>query len=141
MEINHVYKIVAYEVDTDLTSEGATEIEIPAARYVTEAMTPQDAIMQVGDRLSAEESSLWASSPAAEGLSRSVASAPIAPFSKAPACPTGQRVCICGCSIEGRPSILPPPLTESRVFRCLPPPGVTTAHVKIATMGVEGHYL
>jgi hypothetical protein len=64
MAINHVYKIVAYEVDADLTAEGAAEIEIPAARYVTEAMTPQDAIMQVGEQLSAEESSLWASSPA-----------------------------------------------------------------------------
>jgi hypothetical protein len=53
----NVYKIVVYEVDADLTAEGATPIEIPAAQFTTEAMTPQDAVTAWGDRLSEEEAS------------------------------------------------------------------------------------
>lgn len=55
--INHTYRVVAYLADSELTDDGVTSIETPVARYVTEAMTGDDAIRQVAARLEAEEQS------------------------------------------------------------------------------------
>jgi len=62
--MNNTYRIVVYQADSELTDEGVASIEIPVARYVTESMTPTDAVRRWADQLEAEEQSLWGSSRA-----------------------------------------------------------------------------
>ena len=56
--MNNTYRIVVYQADSELTDEGVASIEIPVARYVTESMTPTDAVRRWADQLEAEEQSL-----------------------------------------------------------------------------------
>ena len=55
--MDRIYKVVVYVVDADITADGTTPIETEAARHVTEAPTPWDAVTSWADQLSEEEAS------------------------------------------------------------------------------------
>lgn len=55
MNTDRTFRIVVYLADSELTDDGVASIETPVVRYVTEAMTGEDAVRRWADRLEAEE--------------------------------------------------------------------------------------
>jgi hypothetical protein len=55
----NLYKIIVLEVDAEIDGEGVTATALPAAAYLAQALTPQDAVMQVGKRPRKSRRALW----------------------------------------------------------------------------------
>ncbi len=51
------YRLVVLEVDSDVTAEGCSPLEVECASTVIESVSPWDAVMAWGAQLSAEEAS------------------------------------------------------------------------------------
>lgn len=51
------YRLVVFEVDSAITAEGCSPIEVECASMMVESETPWDAVMTWADELAQEESS------------------------------------------------------------------------------------